>query len=164
MKKTLVLTIIITLLINCSPKITRMGYNENKNKTAQCDVIIKENATIDETMGKVIGEIKVGDTGFSTNCDEEKVMRILKEEACSIGADIINIKEIERPDLASSCYRVTAEFIKLNDSNMKGMIKSSEEFASEKIVERKKEDSKRNAGYIIGSVVIGALVGWLVSK
>lgn len=164
MKKMIGFAVISILLLSCSPSVTRIGYNEGDNSISNCNVIIKENAEIDESIGKVIGNIEVGDTGFSTNCSEKDVMLILKQEACSIGADMINLTEIKRPDLMSSCFRVSATFIKLNESIAKDKIETSKEYSSEKIDKRDKEDSQKKTIYIITSIVVGVLVGWLIAN
>ena len=107
--------IIYTLLIglfftSCSHRIVRTGYQVNKSDYENCDVIIKRNTEISDTVAIKIGEIKLGETGFSVACSEEHAVKILKNEACAIDADLIIITEENRPDLWSSCYRGLADF------------------------------------------------------
>jgi hypothetical protein len=163
MKKCIITVFILSMFYKCAPQITRTGYEEPLDKSKSCDVIIKENAGIDESIGKVIGEIDVDDNGFSINCGEKEVLLILKQEACSIRADMINLEEIKRPDIGSSCYRVKAQFIRLNEAIAKNNIESSESFSESNISKREHKDAQRNTTYIIISVLIGALVGFLVA-
>jgi hypothetical protein len=160
----IILIISFSLMIfQCSPKISRIGYPEsNAAKNSNCEVLIKENAQIDEIIGLVIGTIKIGDTGFSSNCSEEDVIKILKEEACVLGAEIINIKEVERPDLSSTCFRCTADFIKLNESINLSDLKSSDNYSEEKIDKRVKEDSNTQLLLNIGGFAIGFAVTYFL--
>jgi len=54
----------------------------------------------------------VGDTGFTTDCSADRVVTILKEQACQAGADVVYVTEWQAPDLSSTCYRATADLIR----------------------------------------------------
>lgn len=49
-------------------------------------------------------------TGTSLACGQQAVIEELREKACSEGADAVQIYKIKRPDLASTCYRMSATF------------------------------------------------------
>jgi hypothetical protein len=96
---------------NCAHKITRIGYNLNPvptSDTCQIQVVKFENQS---TTTKKIGTIYLGESGFSTRCNQATALAILKLEACNIGADIVNIIEEKKPDILSSCYRCKAELL-----------------------------------------------------
>ena len=100
----------LVILTSCSPKIT-------SNITSERNIELDENATIhvyevDDQIpsnSKLIGNIKIGDTGLSTNCKYDKVIKEAKNEAKKANANIIKITELKTPDLLSSCYRIKAD-------------------------------------------------------
>jgi hypothetical protein len=56
-----------------------------------------------------IGNIRVGDSGFSTNCNLEKVLDDAKIEARKVGGNILLITRHKTPDMWSSCHRISAD-------------------------------------------------------
>jgi hypothetical protein len=56
------------------------------------------------------GSIRIAESGFSVNCSEEKIREKLKDEACSIDANLINITQEAFPNLMSTCYQCIADF------------------------------------------------------
>jgi len=60
---------------------------------------------------ETVATVKYGDAGFSVGCSQEDIREKMSAEACRSGANGILIREEKKPGLASTCYRVTAEFI-----------------------------------------------------
>ena len=111
-------------------KISRIDYKKpaNPGPVTDFDVIIKDDIEIDEAFGKILGTIKIGDTGFSVHCNKDIVLQILREEACALNADMIVLKDVKEPDFFSSCFRVTAYFVKLNEGIEKSSFRSSAKY------------------------------------
>ena len=150
-------------IIGCSHKITRIDYANNNQNRDDCKIIVKKNAHFAESEISVLGKIKLGDTGFSTKCEEFQAIEILRREGCSLDADIVNILEETRADLWSTCYRVTAEFYKFKDSLKVKDLKVEEEYSSESIDDRLVLDKDNKKNMILGSI-IGSVIGlFLVS-
>lgn len=106
------------IAIGCGPGVSRFGYDiTGKTIDPDCTVVVIENAAVDSSNAVLLGSVRIGDTGFSIDCGENKVISMLKVEACLLGADIINLYDIKTPDILSSCYRVKADFYKLNKAN-----------------------------------------------
>ena len=109
----------IILLAGCSSAIKRYGYDlqdmPNKDKYSNCIIPIKKDFQYNKDEVEILGSIKAGDTLFSVQCGEVYVLNIFQEEACALGADLINITFERRMDIWSSCYRATAEFLRLKD-------------------------------------------------
>jgi hypothetical protein len=110
----------------------------------------------------MIGEVKLGDSGFSVACSEEHAINILRGEACAINADLIIITEENRPDLWSSCYRCRAEFYRFNKSDNNKDIKSDEIYDPRNIQDRVSRDRLKNTAIAIGSTAIGFIIGLLL--
>jgi hypothetical protein len=125
-------------------------------------VIIKKNISIADTLATKIGEVKLGDSGFSVACSEEHAINILRGEACAINADLIIITEENRPDLWSSCYRCRAEFYRFNKSDNNKDIKSDEIYDPRNIQDRVSRDRLKNTAIAIGSTAIGFIIGLLL--
>ena len=59
-----------------------------------------------------LGTIKVGDSGFSIHCNYATVFDKAKTEARKVGGNVLKINKHKKPDLWSSCHRITAEVFK----------------------------------------------------
>jgi|TARA_B110000977_G_C10711094_1_gene351316 hypothetical protein len=158
--------IIYTLLVgfifmSCSHRVLRTGYQVKKSNYKNCDIIIKKKTELSDTLALKIGEIKLRDFGISIACSEEHAIKILKNEACTIGADIIIITNENRPDLWSSCYRCKAEFYKYKALQPKKTIYNDFRYDPQEVKNRVSKDRKQNTIVAIGSVLAGILFGLL---
>ena len=164
MKYIVALFAFLMLSTGCTHIVTRSGYKYDKNSTnMNCNINIVKNMEIDSSSQKIIGKVKIGDSGFSFACGEDDAMEIFKKEACNCGADVVNIIVEKRPDFLSSCYRATALLIKSNpqnNSNFETALKSNS-IDTLRIKERVKKDHEKNAAIITGSILGGILGGIL---
>jgi len=68
------------------------------------------------TDSEELGEVKIGDSGFSTNCGWDLVIDNAKMEARKIGGNAIKITEHTPPSaMGSSCHRITAKILKVEN-------------------------------------------------
>ena len=106
-------------LAGCASVITRQGYDlkdiPNRNAHLGCSIPIKKDFQYNKNEVEILGSIKSGDTGFSLECGKGYVLGIFRQEACALGADLINITYERGLDLWSSCYRAKADFLRLRD-------------------------------------------------
>lgn len=58
---------------------------------------------------KDVGDVFVGDTGFSVGCGEERVLGEIRTAACRLGADTVVVRRIG--DVWSSCYQARARLL-----------------------------------------------------
>ena len=101
------------------------------------------------------------DSGFTTTCSEADAIALLKKEACSVGANLVNITKESRPDMGSSCYRCEAGFFKIH--NGKFEIETDPDFTAQEISGRVSKDKRRSTLIRMGSVVMGIVVGLLMT-
>jgi hypothetical protein len=150
----------------CAPSVSRVGYVRPTTPRASCAPTTKLHAQLPNATYQVVGRIQIGDSGFSTDCAEEDVQRILHDEACEVFADVIDIEAEHRPDLASTCYRVEARFLRLHDARQKP--DPDPRFQSSLVASRTRaDDSSQSAliwGAIIAGVVAGVVTGIVVSQ
>jgi hypothetical protein len=65
---------------------------------------------------EILGTVKVGDTGFSTNCGYATALDQAQLEARKIGGNAIQVTEHKLPSaFGSTCHRITAKILKLNN-------------------------------------------------
>ncbi|MFA5330096.1 MAG: hypothetical protein WC384_20045 [Prolixibacteraceae bacterium] len=158
MKKAFFYFILLILFTGCSHRIVRMGYQINKADYRNCDIVIKKQMIVSDSLQKV-GEIKLGETGLSIACSEEDAIEILKNEGCALKANVINITEETRADLWSSCYRCKAEFYRYTNPDFKAQ--SDKGYQPENINKRVSKDRGKNTVMIIGGLAAGFLFGFL---
>ncbi len=109
----------LVFLTGCSSVITRTGYTlediSNKENKYYCSVPIKKNFVYKNDEVEILGEIKSGDSGFSTDCGKGRVLNLFRQEAGALKADLINITYERDIDIWSSCYRAKAQFLRFKD-------------------------------------------------
>jgi len=144
----LCLVLLVIILSGCSHKIYRAGYDVKKGQYRNCDIAITRYMVVSDSVVKV-GEIRLGDTGFSSECGEADAIEILQNEGCALGADIINIIEEKKPNFCSSCYRYRAEFYIYKNPMAKG---KSDIFYNPEFVRQRdaRDDQKKFFSSILG--------------
>lgn len=58
---------------------------------------------------KFLGSISVGDSGFTSQCSYQEVIRDAMNLARGMGGNIVQITEHKEPDLWSTCHRIKAD-------------------------------------------------------
>jgi len=105
---------ILILLSSCTPKIiTSISKNYAALDSTQ-EVRVIELTEEVPLQSELLGEVKVGDTGFSNKCDLPTVLAAAKLEARKVGGNAIRIVSHQLPDYASSCHRITANIYKVS--------------------------------------------------
>ncbi len=128
MKKNLVVCCAAIFLIACSPKV-RTKLTEN---LAPLDYkteveVIEINQPI-PTSAKIIGTIKIGDSGFSVNCNYKSVLEKAKNEARKAGGEAIKITKHAFPNaMGSTCHRITANILKISDPQDLTVLRAQDE-------------------------------------
>lgn len=106
------------LIFSCAPSIStqistaKPALSENTNvKFFDEKDSVPQNAI-------VIGIVRLGDSGFTTNCDLETMINIAKSEARKSGGNAIKITEHILPNFfGSSCHRIQANILDINENN-----------------------------------------------
>ena len=117
---------IFFLFTSCTASINRQGYKLDDSQVSEkecSNIIIAKSVNYNPELVEIVGKISASDTGFSVECSEAFVIENFRKDACSIGADLINITKDSQPDFWSTCYRAEAEFIKIKDREMLTEIK-----------------------------------------
>ncbi|ESU25299.1 hypothetical protein FLJC2902T_31070 [Flavobacterium limnosediminis JC2902] len=110
MKKILFITTVI-LFTSCATSISTKLANKSYQKlTNDIPVIVLDKNEELPSDSEFIGEVKIGDSGFSTDCGYNKVISDVTNVAKNSGANVVKITEIKKPStLGSTCYRIKAK-------------------------------------------------------
>ena len=107
MKNPIIILLIVSIGVSCTPKVsstlldnTYDALSENENV-----YVFEQDDSLFSDLKKV-GELKIGDSGFSTNCGYDIVLEKAKETARKSGANVVKITEVKNPGFASTCYRI----------------------------------------------------------
>ena len=117
----LLIVILLLILSSCAPKIsTNLNKNYKPLDYRQDVLVFGINSEIPDNT-EVLGSVRIGDTGFSTKCSYEIVVDKAKIEARKAGGNGIKITKHNTPNaLGSSCHRITAKILKIdNVENLK---------------------------------------------
>jgi hypothetical protein len=117
-KLTLVFVPVLCLLVSCSPKVTSTMTKTYPSLSSDTPVKVfyKENIP---AGSEEIGQVRISDTGFSTDCDSLTVISRIKHEARKAGGNAVLITEHRKPSIwGSSCHQMTA--VVLNVSGFSG--------------------------------------------
>jgi len=77
-----------------------------------CDIVLLREGSPTAKRCQAIGDVFVGDTGWSISCAKDRVVRDIKNEACRSGADTITVRRLS--DWQSSCYQARAQLLVCN--------------------------------------------------
>jgi len=116
MKKIHGLLIISALILfsSCNPKISTSISRTYPPLDYKQEVVVIGLSESEPDKAEVLGQVKIGDTGFSTNCGFDVVIEKAKLEARKTGGNAIKIIEHTPPSaMGSSCHRITAKILKV---------------------------------------------------
>lgn len=111
----------LLFLVGCAPKIRTNIAQKYPPLDFHEEVWVIPNDTIGKNETEVLGTVKVGDAGMTTNCSYTVVMEKAKEEARKSGGNAIRVIEHKTPDFMSSCHRITAEVLRITASQIAGL-------------------------------------------
>ena len=154
----------IFILTGCGGihNISRTGYVVESYTKSGCIVHftreLKSNVKIEPK-----GSIALTDKG-SSKCSPEDAFNILRNEACELDANLIEISNERMPDLGSSCYRCDAVFYKV-DSSFVATNYKAEDLISNETIESMTGKSKTASTFLyIGGFAVGFAGGWLIMQ
>lgn len=117
MKRLLLVGLISILFVDCSPKVRTKLTKTYPALNYKEEVIVIGLAEKTPPTAIEIGTVEIGDTGFSTNCKWAVVIEKAKTEARKVGGNVLKIiKHIPPSIMGSSCDRITAKILKIQDA------------------------------------------------
>ncbi|MCI5083246.1 MAG: DUF2846 domain-containing protein [Saprospiraceae bacterium] len=99
----------LLLLQSCSLAVrSKLAEEKFPPIEAEQEILVFRNSENIPSSSALVGELSIGDKGFSTDCDYETVLAEAKKTARKSGSNLLLIKEIIEPDVLSTCYRIKA--------------------------------------------------------
>ena len=95
-----------------------MSTETHKPLNSESEILIINHDDEIPDSSKFIGDLKIGDSGFSTDCGYSKVMDEAKNTARKSGANLIYLTEVKKPNFGSTCYRIKAKLYRNLDSEV----------------------------------------------
>ena len=105
----------IILLSSCSPKISTSISKTYPPLAYKEDVVVIGLNQPEPEDAEVLGLVKIGDNGFSTNCGYNAVIFDAKQEARKAGGNALKLIEHKQPDIISTCDRITAKILRIEN-------------------------------------------------
>jgi hypothetical protein len=99
----------------CSPKVNKSITKSYAPLDYKEDVLVLDLQTPVPVGADEMGTVKVGDTGFTNDCSWEVVIEKAKTEARKVGGNAIKITEHKSPNMGSSCHRITALILHIDN-------------------------------------------------
>ncbi|MEO6175774.1 MAG: hypothetical protein ABIP27_11550 [Flavobacterium circumlabens] len=111
------LFLITIAFCSCSPKIRTSVSEKHEKLDSKSNVIVFNTKAELPANFSTIGTVKIGDTGFTTNCDFATVLEAAKTEARKNGANAFLITEHLYPSMfGSSCHRISADLLRIENT------------------------------------------------
>lgn len=154
--------LICIIILSCGTSISSKLSDKSFNKLDENTYVyvIKENETVPNNS-KLIGEIKIGDSGFTTDCSYYKVLNDAKQTALNSGANIIKIIQLKKPTvLGSTCYRLKAQIYRNFDETSMLELKNKIDFLNKSRLSEGSEFAK--IYFYRPNNSLGALLGYKI--
>ena len=157
------LSFLLITIYGCAVGIERTGFklqNKQEGQNLQnCNIAIKYQMAYDTENIQVLGTIKSYEQGASIKCGEIDVLSIFVYDACSIGANVVNILEEKHPNVWSTCYRAKAELLKFKNEVEAKRIRTDEKYSPSNLAFRAKLDEEQFKRRISGGIEAGIMGG-----
>ncbi len=105
-----------SLSVSCAAKVNQVDYATAPTRPLNCPLDIYPPGTPVPYAVTTLAEVSVGDTGFSVGCDSTNMMRIMRERACEVGADAIQLYDVREPSFSSTCFQGAARLLRYSGS------------------------------------------------
>lgn len=117
-RRTLLFCLCIFILYSCSPKFERTNYVQGKiQDTSNCTLRINYNNYL-MRKSQAIGTAVFSGNIFTTDCSKQNLLDTIRQEACNIGANAVNIYNIEEPGIFNHCYRAYVDFYNIDPDTL----------------------------------------------
>lgn len=115
-KKLLFIIAVLYLQFSCAPTVQYQGERKSRTKLSTIsDIIVFDQDGYIPSNANILGSVYIGDSGLSVGCGFNEVIDIAKRKAIEEGGNAIQITEIKIPDFSSTCYRIRANILVLEE-------------------------------------------------
>jgi hypothetical protein len=115
MNKILSFLTCLLVFVSCSPKITTSISKTYATLNYEEEVRVLSISDSEPDNSELLGTVKIGDSGFTVDCNLTMVIDKAKIEARKVGGNAIKITKHSPPNFwGSSCHRITANILKVD--------------------------------------------------
>lgn len=112
----LLIVSVLIIFSACNPKISTKISRSYPPLDYKQEVFVIGLDQPEPDNAEVLGQVKIGDTGFSANCGYDVAVDKAKLEARKVGGNAIKITEHILPSImGSSCHKITARILKVEN-------------------------------------------------
>jgi len=124
--------IVLLVVTSCSPKVSKSFQKSYAPLDYREEVLVLDLYTPIPEGADDMGKIKIGDTGFTTNCDWNTVIEMAKIEARKVGGNVIKITKHKPPSAGSStCHRITASVLRIENTEKLALTLKNDDVAAD---------------------------------
>lgn len=113
--RVLLLLIVLTSIVACSPKVRTKTVENHQPLEFDAPVLLLYASDSVPESATYIGDVKVTDSGFSSDCGLEVVLNYAKYETRMAGGNVLKLYEHQPPDAKSTCHRIKGLMFKMDD-------------------------------------------------
>lgn len=107
----------LLLITSCAPSVYTSIQKSYPARIEGSTVLVYDIADSLPQPAEVLGSVTISDTGFSVNCNYEKVMQRAQNETNRIGGNGLRLLWHKKPSaLGSTCHRISADMLLFPDS------------------------------------------------
>jgi len=110
--------LLLFLFTSCTPK-TLVNIIDTGTTYPATEIYhpfaVIEKDTMDGLQQTLIGNIEIKDKGLTLNCDYNTVLKLAEDKARELGANCLIVTEHRRPDHISTCHRIKADFLRIDN-------------------------------------------------
>jgi hypothetical protein len=107
---------VLISMYGCSAKVKTQIISVQTPLSEFATVVILYPEQLPPADATPIGTLKIGDSGFSTQCTYDDAINATKNQARLNGSNFVHINQIKNPDGFSTCYRIKASLYKIPDA------------------------------------------------
>jgi len=120
---------------SCNPRITTQLIKSAIPFDSQQEVTVIE---LDESVPSksvVLGDVKIDDSGFTTNCSYEYVLELAKMEARKAGGNALKLTKHIVPNFHSTCHRISAYILLIDGKVSETVAQDTSSSLQQQVVE-----------------------------
>jgi hypothetical protein len=118
-KKIMLFLIVGLSMQSCSPRVKgALSAEKFPTLDKSVEVFIMDSEEELPSGSEYVGDLKIGDTSFSGNCEYSQVIEEAKRFSRISGSNLVVLTKVKRPGIASTCYRIKAKMYRNIDSQI----------------------------------------------
>ncbi len=115
-------------LIGCTPRVIKSDYQNNivaKPLPGDSEYFLFESGDVLPAAAQQIGSLKITENGFSVGCSYAQVLELARENTLKTGGNAFKITSHQKPDIWSTCHRISGDMFLLSPEGISGMKKKT---------------------------------------